>query len=244
MPYENVLTYDDLMQEALRQHRGGDYEAAISTAEQAYNGTEDPLEKGRAARDIGARYDRLGKIDDSKTWATTAYDMHKDAVAKGVEGARRECAVSELYVGVGGLRKLLHTGAFSRSNNSDEASEVLGHFNKSWADLQEAKKEPKTSGIQIDQYEINASRRVSMANTLLGNRRVGLSMAARAIGLAFWSESPRLATANKDLSLKERFQAKQKALLGGVAALGIGLINLPNISKTTKIAAKLTDKVL
>ncbi len=243
----NKTNFEELMREAVIQHNLGDYEAALALSNEAYEMAPDnSSEKGRAARDNSARYDRLGKTEEAEQWADEAFNIH-DGLVKSMDDPNREAyrerSVSAMYVAVNGLRKAIH--AKQAGQTVDDLS-FLDSMRLTWSDLQKARAKANGLNRKIDQYAINASRRASMAETLFGDRKIGLIIGAKAVALAFASESPMLDTSNPNLTTKQRLQAKKKALLGGVAALGISVIASPKKmnKKRQKLALKIADRAL
>lgn len=77
---------------------------------------------------------------------------------------------------------------------------------------------------KIDQYDINFTARTGFAEALAGNKKISLALGARAAWLAFSSESPKIDTSNPNLTAKERFKAKARALMRGVGALAVAAV--------------------
>jgi hypothetical protein len=237
--------FEQLMGEAVQQHGQQQYEAALALSTQAYEiAPDNSFEKGRAARDNSARYDRLGQQEEAETWARVAYTVH-DGLVTGMQRPTREAfrerSVSAMYVGVNGLRKVF---AARKAGIQTENPEALAAMRQTWSDLKAAKSQAQGINRKVDQYEVNAARRVSMAESLIGSKKAGIAIGVRAVALAFWSESPRLDTANPNLTSRQRLQAKTKALLGGVAALGTGLLSIPRINQSQQLATTIAAKTL
>lgn len=235
--------FEQLMVEAVRLHNQGQYESALALSTEAYEiAPDNSFEKGRAARDNSARYDRLGMAADAEEWAMMAYQTH-DGLVK-TEGptreALRERAVTAMYVGVSGLRKAM---VAKRNGQAIDAS-ALSFMKQTWSDIAQAKAQAEGINQKVDQYEINAARRVSIAESLLGDRKKGLAIGARAVGLAFMSESPRLDTTNPNLTTIQRLRAKTKALIGSVAAVGVGILATPKPGRRHNTAWSLADRTL
>ncbi|HEY5267729.1 MAG TPA: hypothetical protein VII94_01180 [Candidatus Saccharimonadales bacterium] len=236
--------FESLMNTAVGCHVRGEYEQALDFGHMAYQvapgGT---TESGRAARDIGARYDRLHKSEDAKNWLGEAFAIHNHIVEDMEDPTRealRERSVSAMYLGVIGLRRAINLMQHDVPITNPEPIEFM---RLTWLDLREAK--TKASGInkRIDQYEINATRRISIAETLLGNKKAGLVLGAFAVKRAFMSESPKLDTSNPELETMDRIRAKNKALIGGLAAIAINVLSSPAI-KTKKLALKIAERTL
>jgi len=238
--------FESLMSEAVRLHGEGQYEAALASSTQAYKmAPDDSLEKGRAARDNSAHCGRLGLIDDAGWWALEAYTIHDGLVQSMDEPTRkafRERSASAMYVGLIGLRKAIQS---MRGKQGGIDSSTITYMRQAWSDLRAANS-LAPSGINrwVDQYGVNVAWRVSLAETLLGDRKKGFAIGARAVGLAFMSESPKLDTSNPNLSTKQRMRAKVKALVGGVAAVTVSSLASPKDNRRHQAALALADRML
>lgn len=247
MPDFDKPRFEQLMGEAVALHNDHQYASALVLSTRAYKMAPDnSFEAGRAARDNSARYDRLGVADSALVWATTAYEIH-DTILSGMEHPSREAfrerSMSAMYVGVNGLRKAVKARrSFTDSTVADYTAD--SYMQRTWGDLKEAKAQAEGINRMVDQYEINASRRVSMTESLLGDRLKGLAIGVRAVGLAFMSESPRLDTSEPQLTTKQRLQAKAKAFAGGVAAIGVGILASPRRNYRQRAAWALADRAL
>jgi len=242
----NKAAFESLMGEAVQRHREQDYEEALALSRRAYDlAPADTFEKGRAARDTAARYDRLGSADAAEHWASVAYGLH-DELLTGMETptreAYRERSVSAMYVGVVGLRRYL--SASGQNESVHGMSTTLATMRQGWEDIQAAKLQAGGLNRLVDQYEINASRRVSLAESLLGDAKTGLALGMRAVALASWSESPKLDTADVNIAPRERFRMKLRVFAGGLAAVGVGILALPRIESLEQKAHHLARKVL
>ncbi len=245
----NKEQFEAFMNDGVRLHNLGEYEAARGQSLEAYNmAPNNSLEKGRAARDISARYDRLGQNDEAERWANEAYDIHNALVISTEppnRDAYRERSTSAMYLGVMGLRKVIKARLEGTDAQPNLTSFVEDKMAQSWSDIQTAKRQA-TSKIdqKVDQYEINVSRRVSMAESLVGHRNIGLQIGAKAVFLAFASESPRISTSNPELSQQDRLRAKAKALAGGIAALSVGILASPKGNRRQQLAYKIASRTL
>lgn len=222
----NEFSRDDFEQTMARAaglHRQGYHEAALRERLQAFDSTPDgSLERGRAARDAAASYDRLGNPLEAHRWAITAFNTHNDLVMQEQPPsvvALRERSASAMYVGAIGLRSAIVDGL--GENRAGEA-ETLSYVRCAWDDIRQVM--TRRSSRLPDQYAINAAGRVSIAESLIGSKKAGLGIGARAVLWSFLSESPRLETANLSLTPKERLRAKTRAFTRGVAAMGVGLL--------------------
>lgn len=242
----NTGDYNRLMSEAVSLHNQGRYEQAIGLRIEAYDlAPADTLEKGRSARDIGAAYDRLGDQTQSRRWAEEAYTLH-DQIALNQEphptrDAYRERSVSAMYLGVSGLRRAIR---MDQGRSTTMVGSSLNLMRQTKSDLSDAKKQAEGINSHVDQYEINAMRRISIAESLYGHRLTGYKLGVRAVRLAFKSESPRLDTATPNLSKEERSKAKIKALVGGAAAVAINILASPKLNWQRKLALQLADRTL
>lgn len=237
--------FEELMGIAVELHGQGQYGAALEITKSAYDMAPDySSEKGRAARDIGARCDRLGRVDEAEKWANEAYFIHYNLLQNAAEPTReayRDRAVSAMYVGVNGLREAIE--ARRTGQEYDDTGWMILLMRQTMTDLEKAKSLASGINQKFDQYEINASRRVSLAESVIGHRKSGRAMGAHAVRLAFMSESPRLDTSSS-FNKAQRLRAKTKAFAGGAAALGVGILMSEKSGRRQKLALKLADKTL
>lgn len=237
----NKTSFEQLMDSGVALHISGDYIAAVDFAREAYDiAPDNTLEKGRAARDIGVRLQKLGDVENSELWAHKAYDIH-DQILTGTDenisrDAYRERAVSSMYLALHGLHRVLASS--SESTDVNISNDPLVLMRQAWNDLGIAKSKSHGLNACIDQYEINAVRRVSVAETILGDRKKGLRMGVRGLMLAAMSESPLLNTSTPGLSVKERIRAKTKAFAGSTAALATGVLFSQKQGRSRNAASK------
>lgn len=234
--------FEFYMSQGVNLHNQKQYDQALGFATLAYRiAPEDSSERGRAARDMSARYDRLGMFEDAESSADVAFDIH-DRIVEGMNEptreALRERSVTAMYVGVGGLRKVIKARLDHQSISSDECRDMM---RLTWSDLKDANRQASGLSRYIDQYQINAARRVSISESIVGSRKKGLGLALGAIALGFWSQSKMLDRSDPDLSTKKRFEAKAKAVAGGGLALRV---NVLAILLETRLALKFADKAL
>jgi hypothetical protein len=229
----------------VEQHNSGRYTVALALSADAYVlAPEGSSEQAEAARNTAANFERLDELEPAEFWAERAYAAHSK-VLKDLEEptheAYRERAASAVYVGSIGLHKLLQEDIPVQG----QAPHVLTHFRTAWSDLEKARGLGPRGIKGVDQYKINASRRVSIAEGALGDSKRGLAIGVQAVGLALLSESPHISTSNPALSFKERMRAKTKALAGGLAAVGINVLyGVPGVRQTDQLATKFANKVL
>lgn len=242
----NKTEFENLMDEAVQHHNRGEYDFALALSTEAYLMTpDDSFEKGRAARDNGARCDRLGRLNDAEVWTHEAYFVHNDLVRsmeRPTREAYREFSVSAMYVGVVGLRQ-----AISAKRNGQEYNDLgwaVLAMRQTLSNVEKAKNLASGINKKFDQYEINASRRVSLGESVIGSRKTGRALGAKAVRLALMSESPKLDTTNHDLDRSKRARAKLKALAGGVAALGVSILMPSKPGLREQLALTLADKAL
>lgn len=237
------------MSQAVIKHNNGEYESAFELNQQAYSLASDgSSEQGRAARDSAAQLDRLGRLDDAVNWAQTAYEIHRalfSAIPNPGRLGYRELAATELYVGAIGLRQAIKLERAARQHTPHiaESETALEHLREVWNHLA-VSQILRGADQQPDQYQINAVRRVSMAESLYGDRKTGFKLGTRAVKLAFISESQKLDTASPNFSKAQRCKAKVKALAGGVMALTINSLASPELNRRRKIALRIADYAL
>ncbi len=242
----DTVTFEDFMARAVALHGDGEYEAALALSTDAYDMAPDAtFEKGRAARDNGARCDRLGRRGEALQWALAAYEVHDNLVREvgPTRGALRERSVSAMYVAVHGLRREVQAKREGVLPTDPDRTTLPATW-QTWSDLQAAKKQASGINRWVDQYEINAARRVSIVESLMDNRKRGFGIGLRAVGLAFMSESPRLDTSNPNLTPRQRTRAKSKAFVGGLAAVAVGVLASPHPNRRQRAAYELADRIV
>lgn len=225
------------MAELNRQHpmnRMVDARLAYDDAEQS--GT--PLEQGRAARNMSWAAGKMGWLADAERWAAEAHEIHSLAFVNdpSVE-TWRELAMSEISVGVVGLRKR----AIARRDEDD----FRDIDPRAWMHQgKESLKKARSFALGLDQYEIDAARQLSMAESLFGEHKRGFRLGVRATLMAFFSESPRFSTSNTELSSHQRMHAKARAFLGGIAAVGVSVLAARADETSQHVAWRLAEKTL
>lgn len=238
--------FEHLMGQSVQLQHEGKYEEALEANIEAYNhAPEDSFEKGRAARDAAARLDRLGHPEEAESFAIEGLEIHNRLfVEMGGEPSReayRERSVSAMFVGVIGLRKAIQA---QQAGETVRETDFIGHLRSTLEDLKDANARAKGVNRIVDQYQINATRRVSIGESLFGERKKGTLLGLKAVASAFMSESPRIDTANPNLTFKERLPIKKKALLGGIAAIGVNVLASPHENKRRQFAHTLANRTL
>lgn len=94
-----------------------------------------------------------------------------------------------------------------------------------------------------DQYRVNTIGRVSVLETLQGNRIKGFTRAASAIIGSVFSEANWRPYSNPDLSFNDRMKAKARAFVRGAGALAVTGLSLGG-ERTQRLTYKLADRVL
>ena len=64
----------------------------------------------------------------------------------------------------------------------------------------------------------------AFAEALAGDTKKSLALGARATWLAFSSQSPKIDTSNPNMTAKERFKAKSRALVRGIGAFAVAAV--------------------
>ena len=124
--FQHRQYFEEMMDMSVEAHNIGLYDLALNLAKKAYDiAPQDSTYKGRAARDISARYDRLGweYIDEAEVFAEEAYRIHDHLVqTKPDREAYRQRSVSAMYLAVNGLRRAIKNGESSEDNNANRQS--------------------------------------------------------------------------------------------------------------------------
>lgn len=240
--------FEGMMSQGVKLQAAGDHEAALDIRREAmfFAQTDDTLlEHGRAARDMSASYDRMGRPKDALTMASTALSLHKGALLR-TEGYAelREFSASTMQLGSlmlsGAILSELEQGSDTASEMGEEALGVLVEA------LDCIHGENEDSIPVVDQYEVNMMRRVSIAESLYGDKKGGFILGANAVFLGLLSESPSFVqNTEPSLTLLEKMRAKAKGVVGGLGAVGVAAIEyLPGGKVGRKVSLKLAKKVL
>ncbi len=231
------MNFEDLMRSAQSAHLNQEYQTALVLRFKALGVADTLSEQGRASRDVGASFDRLGDTTNSGHWAQEAYLFHDDAVIAKEPGALRERAASAMYVGGIALRSAVQLERAGEEHIS-LAEKGLDYLGKGLENIKEHERE---HGGTIDQYRINMTGRVAIAEGLYGSRKRGLSLGAKAVGLAFLSESAMTSTYNLAMPREEKRKARINAGMRGIAAIAVSLLS---IRPTRKIALRTAERAL
>lgn len=238
--------FEELMQRSLHLQRQGLHEEGLEANTEAYMlAPDNSFEKGRAARDSAARLNRLGRLDEAESRALESFTIHNTLFLEmGKNPSReayRERSVSAMFVGIAGMHRAIRT---KQNGEPVEDTKFIDYLRSTLEDLEQAKSQAESVNKIVDQYQINATRRVSMAESLFGERKSGAILGLRAVALAFMSESPLLDTTNPSLTFRERVSVRKHALLGGVAALAVNILAFSRKDKRQKLALKIADTII
>ena len=134
------------------------------------------------------------------------------------------------------LQRIATDPSYDNQENSQRAAENLS---KGLRYIEESREYTTNKNSKIDQYDINFTARTSFAEALAGNTKRSLALGARAVWLAFWSESPKIDTSNPKLSITERFKAKARASVRGVGTVAVAAVAPFNREFAKSIVKKL-----
>jgi len=191
------------------------------------------------ARNIAATYERLGNDDEAERSIQVALALHKSLEGKIKDEAYlyREEAADEVYFCALALKRAIKGEQSNQEEIVQEFSKKAVRYgrqakesfdNAEWVDP-EAKNREKH---ELHQYELNATRRLSMTESLYGNGRRGFELGVQALRGAKYSEKD-----NPEI----RETAVRKARKGALAALAI---NLCTSVGARKLALKMAEKAL
>jgi hypothetical protein len=234
--------FEEAMQTGLEFQRDGMHEEALAVRLAAYHAAADgSIERGRAARDISASYDRLHMPSSAIEYAEDAYDIHHALVWKGLREARRERAASAMQVGGMALR-----AAISLERQNLTGPDLQDAIWKARDMLQKADKDIKhEERKKPDQYRVNLTGRRALAEGLYGRMTRGLKLGMQATALASVSESPRfIANTTPDLSTRDKLKVRARAALRGIVAVGVTAMRVVPGTRVRKLALTLADKAL
>lgn len=210
------------MESVLKAIREKDFEQAAVLASLAYNLAPNLSEQARAARDLSAAYRHQGDYDESEKWATEAVEQHEALAEEGENRSTlRELGASVATLGTLQLQRIATDPYYDNQENSQRAAENLS---KGLRCIKESREHATGKNRKLDQYEINFTARTGFAEALADNKKISLTLGARAMCLAFLSESPKIDTSNPNPTAKERFKAKSRAFVRGVGAVAVAAV--------------------
>lgn len=225
------------MEAVLKAVREKKFGQAAILASLAHNLAPNLSEQARAARDLSAAYRHQGDYDESEKWATEAVEQHEALVEEGENRSTlRELGASVVTLGTLQLQRIATDPSYDNQENSQRAAENLS---KGLRYIEESREYTTNKNSKIDQYDINFTARTSFAEALAGNTKRSLALGARAVWLAFWSESPKIDTSNPKLSITERFKAKARASVRGVGTVAVAAVAPFNREFAKSIVKKL-----
>lgn len=232
-----INDFSGAIEAALKAIREKDFEQAAILASLAYNLAPDSSEQARAARDLSDAYRHQGNYDESKKWVTKAVAQHEALLKEDKNRSTlRELGASVATLGTLHLQRIVTDPSYDNQENSQQAAENLS---KGLRYIEESREYTTNKNSKIDQYDINFTDRTSFAEALAGNTKRSLALGARAVWLAFWSESPKIDTSNPKLSITERFKAKARASVRGVGTVAVAAVAPFNREFAKSIVKKL-----
>lgn len=233
----SVNDFPGVMEAVLEAIRKKEFGRAAILASLAHNLAPNLSEQARADRDLSAAYRHQGDYDESEKWATEAVVQHEALVEEDKNRSTlRELGASIATLGTLQLQRIATDPSYDNQENSQRAAENLS---KGLRYIEESRKHTTDRSRKIDQYDINFTARTSFAEALADNTKRSLALGARAVWLAFWSESPKIDTSNPNLTTKERFKAKSRAFVRGVGAVAVAAVAPFNRKFAKSIVKKL-----
>ena len=232
-----INDFPSVMEAVLKAIREKGFEQAAILASLAYNLAPNLSEQARAARDLSAAYRHQGDYDESEKWTTEAVEQHKALVEEEENRSTlRELGASVATLGTLQLQLIVTDPSYDNQENSQRATENLS---KGLRYIEESRKHATDKDRKIDQYDINFTARTGFAEALAGDTKRSLALGARAVRLAFLSESPKIDTSNPNMAIEERFKAKARALMRGVGAVAVAAVAPFNRELAKSIVKKL-----
>ena len=233
-----INDFSSAIEAALKAIREKDFKQAAILASLAYDLAPDPSEQARAAPDLSTTYRHLNKYDEAEEWVTKAVEQHEALVEEVIKQQEsledltekdkkrrrrvlRELGASVATLGTLQLQRIATDPSYDNQENSQQAAENLS---KGLRYIEDSREHATGKNCRVDQYDINFTARASFAEAMADNTKRSLTLGARAVWLAFWSESPKIDTSNPKLSITERFKAKARALVRGVGAVAVAAV--------------------
>lgn len=253
--------FQDDMDQAFRLHVMRDYEEALKlrqTASEKITGQDFTLELTRATqviasltnrderinvagnyRNIGATYERLGRDSQAVEAMNIALVAHQsDQKIVDDVYVNRELGADMFYLGAFALKPAISYERTEQSPSSEKTTEfgrqIIAHMRDSRAAFAHADELGGKQSQVPHQYELNGLRRFSMAESLYGDKNIGLKLAGQALRWSVVSEA--------DRSQPDRRRAVIKAAVGGIGALAVNvLVRVPALRRVSLVA---TQKLL
>lgn len=201
-------------------------------SQKLYNGARtlapDGFEEARALRGEAACADKCQSPNEAFELAKKAYDKYsqllEEPTSKFTEIAvRREVAQSATLLGTIALREVID-GEYhkfdSKARYQADALHYLGEAHRQLRINERLRINEGQNQGELDQYTINLMARLSIANSLFGNRKIGRIQAWRALAISRMSESPKLSAA-ANISRWGRGLAKGRAVIRGAGAVTV-----------------------
>ena len=233
----SVNDFPGVMEAVLKAIREKEFGRAAILASLAHNLAPNLSEQARADRDLSAAYRHQGDYDESEKWATEAVVQHEALVEEDKNRSTlRELGASIATLGTLQLQRIATDPSYDNQENSQRAAENLS---KGLRYIEESRKHTTDRSRKIDQYDINFTARTGFAEALAGDTKRSLALGARAMWLAFSSESPKIDTSNPNLTAKERLKAKSRAFVRGVGAVAVAAVAPSNRKLAKSIVKKL-----
>ena len=266
---ETGSDFETFMRLGVQQHMHQRYLDSLSLRFMAYEAADNPIDSGRAARDVSASFDRLGNTDleDNRqsmegvsnqllaeAYAEYALREHDNFLPRlsilrpndAIDIESLMSADSKLYEHtLTGSREFTVSAMYvaileARHGSGESALDIIRKATAvSWALSQRYG--------QHHQYDVNLMGRAAGIEGMFGSKpnRIGASKAKVAIDLARISETEKVIGFNESLNEEEVNQAQRKAVWRARAAKGIvTLAQLPTRSITRPIARKVLNKVV
>lgn len=197
----------------------GKFEQSRNLYKSAQSLAPDDFEATRALRGEAACLDKGGSSEVSFDLAQKVYNkyselLHTATTEEAEFAARRERAESATFAGKIALREAIDGEINHFPSKVHYQIEALSYLNKAYEEL----KLVEARSGQIDQYTINLMARLSIANSLFGDKKEASRQALQALKIGFMSESPQLATA-AEISPSYRGLAKLRAVIRGAGSV-------------------------
>ncbi|MDB5182704.1 MAG: hypothetical protein JWO47_488 [Candidatus Saccharibacteria bacterium] len=228
-------------------------EPAVQWADEAY-GVHDELVQSTTTDLVSAQEARKKKAkteqEKSSVSDTTTDTIVKDprdersknedstiALKNKVQEAIRERAASGMYVGSLALRQAINMEQ-AKEPHEEHSNKALKYLRGAITDINEYERYHRGT---IDQYRINMTGRVALAEGLYGEKSMGIKLGLSQLALAPVSENAGIAPFILHMPFPDRWKARAKAAARGAGAIGATLLSY---RPARGLALRVADRVL
>jgi len=230
---DNSSVFETMMHDVPILEELGFDKSALKKRESAYEIAPDDLTRGWLAREISVESDLQGEHVQAGEWALTAYRIHNgivEAANKPTSEELEERAASATRVGVNGLRRIIRAKQGGSQSEATPQPAPLPYLRGALVDqkaIKKAESQTLADSRRVRRDEVDARRRVSIGESIVGERWRAFVIGVMVTSEALRSDSKKLRT-----------------FAGGVAALGVAVLITSEEGRRRSAALWLADRGL